>query len=928
MLMSSSLKPVLLLFLLITLLSAWGCESRSSPEEYIASAQGYLAKDDAQSALIELKNALQQEPDSALARRLLGEVYLALGNGASAQKELEHATTLGVDPGFTQPLLARAMLMQQDYDGVLEIDPLQRQLLPAGKATIHAARGMALARQNKLDDADREFGQGLAEDASSVEVMTGMAWLAAIRQELDQAREYLDRVFTIDPDYAEAWSLLGYIERSQGNLEAALAAYSKAADNKHDNVMDIINRISINISLGNLDTARKEIATQRKHKNQIYLLDYLEGLLVYQENQYKDALPFFEKALQANPDHMNSLLYAGTSSLYEGNLELAKNYLNRFNAKNPGFSSVLKMLAWIAMQNENYTAAQQYIRQILAQEPNDVFSLNLLASALMGDKQTVEGLDVLQQVVKLNPDSADARLKLGIGMIQEGKLESGLNELETSRELDPDVQQTSLAIIFTYLRNNEQDKALEAALRLRETHPDSVVANAALGTVYLTRQENDKAAEAFRDTLALDNDNVTANSGLASLAVQAGQPEQAKAYYRKILENHPGNLSTSMNLAYLLARDGNTDEMKAVLEKASLTNPRALLPRIALSRYYTGQADYDKVIDILLPMQQTARGNFNYLKMLTEAQYRTGNYADARANLEALLKVAPDNASVHFLLAVTYAKLGNIEGSRGELESVLILDPEHVGARNLLIELMIAGGNAESARENIDILKKQMGDDTVDIFLLEGGLASSVGDHRAAVSAYQRAFEMKANNFNLLKLEQATWNSGNREAAVEMLTSWLGKIPNDKASSMRLASRYVVMGKESDAISVYAGILKQNPDDVAILNDLAWLLKDSEPQRALKYAEQAHVLAPESHRVADTLAVLVSKNEPSRAEILIREVLIASPDNPDYLYHQALIYQRADKPEQALEIVKKLLKNTPDFPAAEEARQLMKELGG
>jgi len=924
--MSSSLKPVLLLFL-ITLLSVGGCDSQSSSEEHATAAQRYLAKDDTQSALIELKNALQQEPDSALARRLLGELYLQMGDGASARKELERATALGVDPGITLPLLARAMLIQQDYDGVLKIEPLLNQLQPAGSVTVHAARGMALIAQNKLDDADREFKQGLAQDARSVEILTGLAWLAATRQELDQAREYLDRVFAIDPNYAEAWSLSGNIERSQGNLQDALKAYNRAADNRHNNLMDIINRISINISLGNLDTARKEIAAQRKQGNMIYLLDYLEGMLAYQEKRYKDALPFFEKALQANPNHMNSLLYAGSSSMHEGNFELAQNYLYRFNELNPGFSSALKMLAWLAMKNGNYTNAQQYIRQVIAQEPNDVFSLNLLAGALMGDKQAVEGLDVLQQVVRLNPDSADARLKLGMGMIQQDKLESGLKELEASRVLDPDIQQASLAIIFTYLRNNERDKALDAALGLRDIHPDSIVANAALGTVYLTRQENDKAAQSFRDTLALDSNNVTANSGLASLAVQAGKPEEAKTYYRKILEDHPGNLNTSLNLAYLLVRDGNVDEMKSVLEKAIDTNPRALMPRMALSRYYTGQADSDKVIDILLPMQQTARGNFNYLKMLTEAQYRTGDYVNARANLEALLKVAPDNASVHFLLAVTYAKLGNIEGSRDELESVLMLNPEHVGARKLLIELMIANGNAESARENIDILKKQMGD-TVDIFLLEGSLASSVGDHRAAVSAYQRAFEMKTNNFNLLKLEQATWNNGDREAAVEMLTSWLGKTPNDKASSIRLASRYVAMGKESDAISVYTGILKQNPDDVAILNDLAWLLKDSEPERALKYAEQAHILAPESYRVTDTLAVLVSKNEPSRAERLIREVLIASPDNPDYLYHQALIYRRADKPEQALEIVKKLLKNTPDFPAAEEARQLMKKLGG
>lgn len=924
--MSSPLKPVLLLSLVILLAACGGTESRT-PEGHIAAAQEHLDRDELRPALIELKSALKQAPDNALARRLLGELYLTLGDGASSQKELERAASLGVDPGFIQPLLARALLVQQNYDGVLEINPFQEQLLPAGKASIHASRGMALLALKRPDEADKEFALGLAQDAGSTEVLTGQAWLAVSRQELDQAREQLERVFAVDADYAEAWNLLGNIERSQGNLEAALEAYSKAADNRHANTLDILNRISINIALENHDQARTEIAAQRKQGAATYLLDYLEGLLYYQENRYTDARPLFEQALQANPKHVRSLLYAGAANLQEGNLEKARGHLLRFDTINPDFAPALKMLAWIAIQNGDYADAERFIRQVLAKNPDDVFSLNLLSSALIRDKKNVEGLEVLQQVVALQPDSADARMKLGVGMILEGDLESGLKELEASRELDPGIQQTSLAIIFTYLRNNEPDKALEAALALRDSHPDSVVANAALATVYLTRQEHDKASLAFRDTLALDSNNITANSGLASLAVQAGQPEEAKAYYRKILETHPNRLNTSMNLAYLSALDGSVDEMKAVLEQAIETSPGALLPRLALARHYSKQGEHAKVIETLTPVRQSAKGNFTYLQMLSEARYRSGDYVNARNDLEALIAVAPNNASAHYLLAMTYSKLGNTDGFRNELEQVLTLEPTHIGALTLSTELMIADGNAQAARENIDILRKQSGD-TVGVRLLEGRLASSTGDHKAAVSAYRSAFEMQETNINLLKLEAATWDAGDRDAAIDLLTAWLDKLPADQASSLRLASRYVAMDKESEAISVYSGMLKQTPDNVAALNDLAWLLQNSDPKQAVEYAEKAHSLAPDSHTVTDTLAVMVSKTNPPRAQLLIREALDASPGNPGYRYHQALILKHANDPKQALQVVTKLLEDTSDFPEAGEARQLMKELGG
>lgn len=924
--MLSSLKPVLLLFLIVFFTACGNTESRT-PEGHIEAAQEYIDEDKLQSALIELKNALSKASDNTRARRLLGELYLTLGDGASAQKELERAASLGVDPGFIQPLLAKALLSQQDYEGVLQVNPHQEQLLPAGKASIHASRGMALLALKKLDEADKEFELGLVQDAESPEVLTGLAWLAISRQQPDQARGYLDRVFSIDPDYAEAWSALGNIERTQGNLEAARESYSKAVENRQANTLDSLNQIAVNIALGNHDQAKTEIATLRKKGVQTYLLDYLVGLLAYQEQRYRDAEAFFQKTLQANPRHIRSLYYAGTSSLQEGNLSMANDYLQRFNAKNPGFAPALKILAWIAIQDGNFTDAEQLIRPVLAQEPDDTFSLNLLASALTGDNKTVEGLEVMQQLVALQPDSADARRMLGVNMIMEGKLESGLAELEISRELDPGVLKTSLAIIFTYLRNKELDKALDTALSLRETHPDSVVANAALATVYLNRQEYDKAGQAFRDTLALDSDNVTANSGLASLAVQAKQFEEAKTYYRKILEKHPESLNTSMNLAYLSALDGSVDEMKTVLENAIETNPGSLLPRLALSRHYTAQGDYDKVVDILTPVQSTSKENFTYLKMLTEAQYRIGDYVKARNNVQTLIDIAPNNTSAHYLLAMTHRRLGDIDGSRDALERVLVLDPTHIGARSQLIGLMIADGNTQAASESLEILKKQSGE-IVNVLLLEGQLASSVGDHNTAVSAYRRAFEINETNINLLKLEAATWESGAQDAAVGLLTSWLEKLPTDQASSIRLASRYVALGKESEAIEVYTGMLEQTPDNVAVLNDLAWLLQDSDPKLALEYAEKAHSLAPQSGPVMDTLAVVVSKSDPSRAQLLIREALGTSPANPGYLYHQALIYKRAGDSKEALRIVKKLLEDTPDFPAAEEARHLMKELGG
>ena len=66
-----------------------GCSEK--PEAMVASAKDYLAKNDRNAAIIQLKNALQQNPDLGEARLLLGKAQLQAGDLASAEKELRKA---------------------------------------------------------------------------------------------------------------------------------------------------------------------------------------------------------------------------------------------------------------------------------------------------------------------------------------------------------------------------------------------------------------------------------------------------------------------------------------------------------------------------------------------------------------------------------------------------------------------------------------------------------------------------------------------------------------------------------------------------------------------------------------------------------------------------------------------------------------------
>ena len=111
----------------------------ATPETLVAQAEKYHQSGDEKAALIQLKNALKQAPDNSLGRQLLGRVYLAQGDAVSADAELRKALKLGASPLAVYRDLTKAMMIQGQYQLLLD----QTTKLADSSADLLAQRGNA-----------------------------------------------------------------------------------------------------------------------------------------------------------------------------------------------------------------------------------------------------------------------------------------------------------------------------------------------------------------------------------------------------------------------------------------------------------------------------------------------------------------------------------------------------------------------------------------------------------------------------------------------------------------------------------------------------------------------------------------------------------------------------------------------------------------
>jgi Tfp pilus assembly protein PilF len=169
--------------------------------------------------------------------------------------------------------------------------------------------------------------------------------------------------------------------------------------------------------------------------------------------------------------------------------------------------------------------------------------------------------------------------------------------------------------------------------------------------------------------------------------------------------------------------------------------------------------------------------------------------------------------------------------------------------------------------------------------------------------------------------------AGKQDAAYEGLGQWLADHPEDTRLRAMLAMALQSSGQQQSAIAEYLKILDSDPDNVTVLNNLAWLYQESSDPQGVKYAERAHELAPGRPEVTDTLGwLLVQNGDTNRGLVLLQEARVKAPHIPDIHYHMAAALYKAGRIEESRKELDRLLKTGKTFPELDEARALHNKL--
>src|SRR5512139_916811 len=576
-----------------------GCDRTSSltEQEHIQRAKNYEASGDLKKAIIELKNAIQENPDGPQSRLLLGQVYVKASLGPAAESELRKAQQLGVKPESLTIPLGEALLLQQQFDTVLEETQASEDASPQNRAKILSLRGDAKLGLGKLDEGCELYAQSKALDTQLAAAYRGLAQCAVARGSLDQAVEQLNTALKIDGKSARNWILLGDIEVMRNNFPAAEKAYEQGVQTAPENPDTRIALAAFQIRQGKLKEAETQLGEIKKRVGPADLRWHgLEALLAFRQNRLEEADSHIGQILRAQPEHIPTLFLAGLTNYGLGRFEQATSQLNKVLAAAPGLKPARIVLSSILLKQGQVKEAETLLKPMDVEHASDPVLLSLAGQIALAKGDRKQADRYMELASRIDPKRASlSSVSLDTSSPD---IHAAVRQLMMPGATSMRRAETDPVAILGLIRKKEFEKALTAIARLEQKQPNNPAVHNMRGVISLARQDWAGARRNFDKAMSLDPGYFEAAANLAQLDLRDGNPAAASERMNQLLKRNPRDARAMVVLADISARQGQEQAYRDWLEKARRAQPDLPDPALRLGRYHLAKGEPLKALDI------------------------------------------------------------------------------------------------------------------------------------------------------------------------------------------------------------------------------------------------------------------------------------------------------------------------------------------
>jgi predicted Zn-dependent protease len=901
---------------LLALCLVAGCQPAA--EQQLADARRLLSQQQHVGAMLVLKSLLQQSPDLAEARWLLGKTLLDQGDAAAAEAELRRAYELRHPATEVVPMLARAQLATRQYKALVQNWATTRLGDPAAHADLQTSIAQALAAQGDSGPARATLAELLQQRPDHLPAQLLQARLELQAGEQAEARGRIDAVLAARPDSAEAWALRALLALQAGRWAEAIDANRRALAAQPTLVSAHVALLGLHLAQGDMAAARQQHAAMRQSLPGHAQTLMFEGQLALLDGEVAQAQGVFQRLLKTDPDNPLLLQSAGVAALRLGLPAQAERSLARALQLQPQAGAVRRALAQAQLEQGQAARALNTLEPLLgapagmaragsgraptssqahAKEDaledarQDAKALGLAAQALLITGQGAAAEAMIKRAAALAPDDPQLRTRLALTHLARGQPERSVAELQQVAGGDSGIG-ADLALMLTHLRQRAWPQALAAVDGIDRKRPGEALGPMLRGQVLLAKGDSAGARKAFDEALQRQPGDVGAASAQAQLDMADGKTEAALARMAALVAAQPGSVPARLAQVAMLRRSGgDAAQVAALLDAAVKAAPADRAARLALIDHHQAVGRPASARDAAQQAVAALPDDLALLGRLGQAQLAAGEPQQAQASFSRWLSLEPGAAMAYLGLAEAQLAAKDAGAARRTLARGLDKAPS-AALHRLAGGLALREGRQDDALAHARSLQTRHADDAAG-WLLAADVAQARGQPTEALALLRQAAERPRSGVAPQRLHKALQTAGQAGAAQAMAADWLRRHPKDALFHFYLGDLARAAKDWPAAERHYQAVASLQPANALVLNNLAWVLLQQRRPGALALAQQAVQAMPEQPALLDTLAAALAAHD--RWDDAIRtqqRALALAPDDAEMPRRLARLKQK------------------------------------
>lgn len=903
-----------------------GC-SGPDPQASLASAQQYLQRGEPRGALVELRNVLAAQPQSAPARFLMGRTLLVAGDAVGAEVELRKARELGHPQAEVLPVLLEAMLRQGAYRKLVEefgaSTPSEPELIAATKVAL-ASAWMSLGKPDEAEAALATALQVAPDDAGALVLQVR---LLAARGQAGEAAARSEALVQRFDSNGDAWKLRGEVlRRVKNDAPGALAAFRRALELNPLDLEAHAQAVSLLVAQDDRPGWHAQLDKLRAVAPGHPMTRYFEALKAYQAKDDKAAREHLAAVFKQAPDHLQALELAGFVEVRQGSLVQAETYLGKAIALAPQNRATRRLLADVQMRRGRTAEAIATLKPALAALP-DAATLAAMGRAQLMAGDAAAARESFARAVKLNPRDTGTRVALAAGDLQLGRADVAFKALEELSQAD-DGATAALALAAARLSRREFAEALKVVEQIEQKTPGQAHVAELRGRIQLLQGDTRAARASFEQALSRDAKFYPAHANLVTVDLAENRPDDAVQRLQKLVAEDPSLVQAWLTLAKLQERRGTAaEDVVKTLRQALAADPRSAPAHLQLVEHHL-RSGQDKAALAAAEAGVAAVPDSPVLQeALGRAQLASGSPNQALKTFNQVIAQQPQAPGLHLRAAEAHLATRNVDDARRSLQRALAVKPDYLAAQELLVRVETANGRHPEALAVARQVQRQRPKQAVG-FLLEGDVQSVAGRHDAALAAYRQALGVESSTVSAEKVHVALTRLRRGGEADTFAQRWTRDHPADARFRQYLGDHALLRGDLPAAEARYREVLAIAPDNPLALNNLASVMVKLQKPGALPLAEKAARLSPRMHAITDTLAMAQAAEGQLDQAIRTQSQLVqAQPRQALYRLNLARIYLQAGRKDDARRELNQLKSLGREFDGQQEVERLLQTLG-